>query len=64
MLLIFTRQSSEPRVVGGQFGLPPLWTMCAMYAGFRLFGFIGLFLGPLTLFLMYNVAKMYLQKRT
>ena len=45
-------------------GLPPLWTMCAMYAGFRLFGFIGLFLGPLTLLLMYNVAKMYLQKRT
>ena len=64
VLLIFTRQSIEPRVVGGQFGLPPLWTMCAMYAGFRLFGFIGLFLGPLTLLLMYNVAKMYLQKRT
>lgn len=64
LLLIFTRQSIEPRVVGGQFGLPPLWTMCAMYAGFRLFGFIGLFLGPLTLLLMYNVAKMYLQKRT
>ena len=64
VLLIFTRQRIEPRVVGGQFGLPPLWTMCAMYAGFRLFGFIGLFLGPLTLLLMYNVAKMYLQKRT
>ena len=64
VLLIFTRQSIEPRVVGGQSGLPPLWTMCAMYAGFRLFGFIGLFLGPLTLLLMYNVAKMYLQKRT
>ena len=64
VLLIFPRQSIEPRVVGGQFGLPPLWTMCAMYAGFRLFGFIGLFLGPLTLLLMYNVAKMYLQKRT
>lgn len=64
VLLIFTRQSIEPRLVGGQFGLPPLWTMCAMYAGFRLFGFIGLFLGPLTLLLMYNVAKMYLQKRT
>ena len=64
VLLIFTRQSIEPRVVGGQLGLPPLWTMCAMYAGFRLFGFIGLFLGPLTLLLMYNVAKMYLQKRT
>ena len=64
VLLIFTRQSIEPRVVGGQFGLPSLWTMCAMYAGFRLFGFIGLFLGPLTLLLMYNVAKMYLQKRT
>ena len=30
VLLIFTRQSIEPRVVGGQFGLPPLWTMCAM----------------------------------
>lgn len=64
VLLIFTRQSIEPRVVGGQIGLPPLWTMCAMYAGFKLFGFIGLFIGPLALLLMYNVAKMYLQKRT
>ena len=64
VLLIFTRQSIEPRVVGGQFGLPPSWTLCATYAGFRLLGFIGLFLGPLTLLLMYNVAKMYLQKRT
>ena len=64
ILLIFTRQSIEPRVVGGQIGLPPLWTMCAMYAGFKLFGFVGLFIGPLTLLLMYNVAKMYLQNRT
>lgn len=64
ILLIFTRQSIEPRVVGGQIGLPPLWTMCAMYAGFKLFGFVGLFIGPLALLLMYNVAKMYLQNRT
>ncbi len=62
--LIFTRQSIEPRMVGKQIGLPPLWTMCAMYAGLKIYGFIGLFLGPLTLLLMYNIAKMYLQKRT
>ena len=35
-----------------------------MYAGFKLFGFVGLFIGPLALLLMYNVAKMYLQNRT
>ena len=43
------RQIIEPKLVAGQLGLPPFATLMAMYIGSQLFGFIGLFLLPITL---------------
>lgn len=40
------RQISEPKIVGGSLGLHPLLTLIAMYAGFKLFGFFGMIIGP------------------
>jgi len=42
-----TRTVLEPRVVGKQLGLDPLLTLVAMYAGFRLWGILGLFITPI-----------------
>lgn len=41
-----TRTTLEPRLVGKHMGLPPLLTLCAMYAGFRLWGVLGMLLAP------------------
>lgn len=41
------RSVLEPRVVGKQLGLDPLVTLIAIYAGYRLWGFLGMILAPL-----------------
>ena len=38
---VVIRQVLEPRIVGHNLGLYPLATMAAMYAGYRLLGFLG-----------------------
>jgi predicted PurR-regulated permease PerM len=58
------RQIIEPRIVGVRFGLPPLVTMAAMYAGLRLTGFLGLLLGPVFTLILLSVARAYLDGRT
>lgn len=40
------RQIAEPRIVGGSLGIHPLLTLISMYAGFKLFGLIGMLTGP------------------
>ncbi len=41
------RNALEPRVIGKQIGLPSLATIVAMFAGFKIFGFIGFMLAPI-----------------
>lgn len=41
------RQITEPRIVGKSMGLPPLFTLAAMYIGYSLLGFSGLFVFPI-----------------
>ena len=42
-----TRTVLEPRLVGKQLGLDPLVTLGALYAGYRVWGFLGLILAPM-----------------
>lgn len=37
----------EPRLVGRQIGLDPLWTLVAFYGGYRLWGLPGMILAPM-----------------
>ena len=41
-----TRTILEPRLVGRQLGLDPLVTLVCLYAGFRLWGLLGMILAP------------------
>ena len=54
---IIIRQIFEPRIVGANLGLYPLATMFAMFAGFQLFGFLGMLAGPI----MLNLLKVVLE---
>lgn len=47
LIATLTRSSLEPRLVGRQLGLDPLLTLCALYAGFRLWGVGGMLLAPI-----------------
>lgn len=57
-LYIFTlvvRQMVEPRLVSNKIGIHPIFTLIAMYTGFKLTGVIGLFLGPIILIILKNI---------
>lgn len=41
------RSVLEPRLLGKELGLDPLLTLIAIYAGLKLFGFVGMLLAPL-----------------
>lgn len=41
------RSVLEPKLLGKQLGLDPLVTLAALYAGFRLWGFLGMLLAPM-----------------
>lgn len=45
--VLLVRQIMEPRLVGKSLGLHPLLSLFASYAGWRLFGVLGMLLGPL-----------------
>lgn len=52
-----TRTVLEPRLVGKQLGLDPLVTLAAIYCGFRLWGFWGMVLAPVSAALVKNLLQ-------
>ena len=46
-VVTITRTVLEPRLVGAQLGLDPLVTLVCFYAGFRLWGILGMILAPM-----------------
>lgn len=42
----FLREYLEPKLLGGKMGVSPIQSLMAVYIGYELFGFLGLFLGP------------------
>lgn len=44
--VLLARQILEPKIVGNQIGIHPLITLMSIYIGLRLFGFIGIIIGP------------------
>ncbi|MBO5971272.1 MAG: sporulation integral membrane protein YtvI [Clostridia bacterium] len=49
VVTVIVRQFIEPRIVGENLGLHPLLTLAAFYIGYRLFGFAGILLAPLSI---------------
>lgn len=46
LLCIVVREGLEPKLLGNRIGIPPLYTLMAVYVGVELFGFWGVILGP------------------
>ena len=53
-IILVTRQLLEPKIVGKNIGIHPIFTLLAMYTGFRLIGLLGLFVGPIVLIILKN----------
>ncbi|GHU77577.1 sporulation integral membrane protein YtvI [Clostridia bacterium] len=46
IVVLVTRQSLEPRILGKQIGIHPLITLLSIFVGLKVFGGLGFFLGP------------------
>jgi sporulation integral membrane protein YtvI len=49
IIVIVQRQIMEPKILSSSIGLDPLATLIALFVGFKLFGFLGLIIGPVVL---------------
>lgn len=48
-IITFLREVLEPRLLGKEVGLKPLYILFSVYVGIQLFGIIGVVLGPISL---------------
>ena len=49
------RQFLEPRLVSKHIGTHPIFTLIAMYTGFKFIGVLGMLVGPIILIIIKNV---------
>ena len=61
-IMSIVRQFIEPRIVSGQIGIHPIFTLIAMYTGFRFIGVIGMLLGPIILIILKNIYGTLIDK--
>ncbi|MED4543654.1 MULTISPECIES: sporulation integral membrane protein YtvI [Lysinibacillus] len=47
VILFLIRRMIEPKIIGDKIGLSSLSTFIAMFVGFKIFGFLGILIGPL-----------------
>lgn len=59
---VVIKQIIEPKVVSKQMGIHPIFTLLAMYTGYKLIGVFGLMLGPITLLILKNIFKTTIDK--
>ena len=52
VIVIVQRQIMEPKILSSSIGLDPLATLISLFVGFKLFGFLGLIIGPVLLVIL------------
>lgn len=52
----------EPKMISKQMGLHPIFTLLAMYTGFRIFGVFGLMIGPIILIVIKELFSGFIEK--
>lgn len=52
----------EPKMISHQMGLHPIFTLIAMYTGFKFLGVLGLMIGPIVLIVMKNIFSEIIDK--
>ncbi len=55
LIMTGTRQFIEPKIVGEKIGIHPIFTLIAMYTGYKFIGVLGLLIGPIVLIILKNI---------
>ena len=56
------RQFLEPKIVSGKIGIHPIFTLIAMYTGFKVIGVMGMLVGPIVLIILKSVFSSVLEE--
>lgn len=56
-IILITKQIIEPKLVSAKIGVHPIFTLIAMYTGFKFIGLIGLLVGPIVLIILENIYE-------
>jgi len=57
VIVIIVKQLIEPKIVSNHIGIHPIFTLIAMYTGFKIIGIIGIFMGPIILIILKNIFE-------
>lgn len=55
IIMSIVRQFLEPKLVSNKIGIHPIFTLVAMYTGFKIIGVMGMLLGPIILIIFKNI---------
>ncbi len=55
IIMSVVRQLLEPKLVSKNIGVHPIFTLVAMYTGFKIIGIMGLLIGPIILIIFKNI---------
>ncbi len=55
IIMSIIRQILEPKLVSKNIGVHPIFTLIAMYTGFKIIGIMGLLIGPIVLIIFKNI---------
>ncbi|MBQ8262904.1 MAG: AI-2E family transporter [Lachnospiraceae bacterium] len=56
LICVFVREFLEPRLLGKTVGFLPVFMLASMYGGVKLYGILGVLLGPLSVLLFREIA--------
>ena len=62
IIMSIIRQFLEPKIVSGKIGIHPIFTLIAMYTGFKLIGIMGMLVGPIVLIILKSLFSKILIK--
>lgn len=61
-IMSVVRQLIEPKIVSGHIGIHPIFTLIAMYTGFKFIGVLGMIIGPILLIILKNIFATFIDK--
>ena len=62
IIMSVVRQFLEPKIVSGKIGIHPIFTIIAMYTGFRIIGILGMLFGPIVLIILKSIFSNRLEQ--
>lgn len=62
LIMSIVRQFIEPKIISNKIGIHPIFTLLAMYTGFKFIGILGMLIGPIILIILKNIFATLIDK--